>query len=138
MVSNADRKLVLLAEDNEDNRLIFSTVLRHYGYRVQEVATGPEALEAVRSCPPDALVLDISLPELDGWTVAARLKDGPATRDVPILAVTAHAFPEDEERARALGCDAFLRKPARPQRVFEEVQRLIGGPSSPALRDESP
>jgi two-component system, cell cycle response regulator DivK len=138
MVSNADRKLVLLAEDNEDNRVIYSTILRHYGYRVQEVATGPEALEAARSCPPDAVILDISLPGLDGWTVAARLKDDPATQDVAILAVTAHAFPEDEQRARALGCDAFLRKPARPQRVFEEVQRLIGGPSTSAFRDEFP
>ena len=138
MASSADAKLVLLADDNEDNRFIYSTILRHYGYRVKEVVTGPEALEAARSFPPDAIVLDISLPGLDGWTVAARLKADPATRDVAILAVTAHASSEDERRAREFGCAGFLRKPAGPQRIFEEVERLIGGPSTPRFPDESP
>ncbi len=138
MIASTGPKVVLLADDNEDNRLIYSAILCHHGYRVQEVATGPEALAAVRARPPDALVLDISLPGLDGWAVAAHLKGDPATRKTAILVVTAHASTEDEIRAEALGCEAFLRKPARPQRVFEEIQRLIGAASPPAGVDTSP
>jgi two-component system, cell cycle response regulator DivK len=119
-------KLVLLVEDNEDNRVIYATILRHYGYRVEEATTGLEALEAAPRVRPDVMILDIALPELNGWTVAARLKEDPGTRDLPILVVTAQAFPDDRERAVEAGCAGFLVKPVGPQRVVEEVQRLIG------------
>lgn len=126
-------KLVLLVEDNEDNRVIYTTILRHHGYRVEEATTGPEALEAALRLRPDAMVLDIALPELDGWTVAARLKADPVTRDLPILAVTAQAFPDGRERAEEVGCAGFLVKPVRPQTVCEEVRRLIGEAQVPGL-----
>lgn len=121
-------KLILVAEDNEDSRAIFSTILRHHGFRVELARTGDEALEAARALHPDAIILDISLPGIDGWTVASCLQEDPATRDLPILAVTAHARPDDHRRARELGCAGFLAKPVRPRRVLEEVRRLTGRP----------
>jgi two-component system, cell cycle response regulator DivK len=124
-------KLVLLVEDNDDNRVIYNTILRHYGYRVEEATTGLEALEAASRLCPDVMILDIALPELDGWTVAERLKGDPATRDLPILVVTAHASLNGRERAVEAGCAGFLVKPVRPQRVFEEVRRLIGEARAP-------
>jgi two-component system, cell cycle response regulator DivK len=126
-----DGKLVLLVEDNEDNRVIYTTILRHYGYRVEEATTGLEALEAAPRLRPDLMILDIALPELDGWTVAARLKEDPATRELPILVVTAQASPDSRDRAVEVGCAGFLEKPVRPQRVFEEVRRLIGEAPAP-------
>jgi two-component system, cell cycle response regulator DivK len=131
MASNDQEKMVLLVEDNEDNRVIYTTILRHYGYRVEEATTGLEALEAARKLDPDLMILDIALPELDGWTVAARLKEDPATRDLPVLIVTAQASPDGRDRAEALGCAGFLVKPVRPQKVFEEVRSLIGEAPAP-------
>lgn len=117
---------VLLVEDNEDNRIIYSTILRHYGYDVAEAATGPDALEQARQLHPDIILMDISLPGMDGWTVTRHLKDDPATRGIVIVAITAHALPEDHQKAQELGCASFLPKPVRPRRVLEEVQRLVG------------
>jgi two-component system, cell cycle response regulator DivK len=124
MAANKSDRTILLVEDNDDNRAIYSTILRHYGYTVEEVTTGPQALEVARRVLPDLILLDISLPEMDGWTVAERLKGDEATRGIVIVALTAHALPEDQRRAQELGCDAFLPKPVRPRRVLEEVERL--------------
>jgi two-component system, cell cycle response regulator DivK len=136
MAPTDDGKLVLLVEDNEDNRVIYTTILRHYGYQVEEATTGLEALESALRLRPDLMILDIALPELDGWTVAARLKEDPATRELPILVVTAQASPDGRDRAVEAGCAGFLVKPVRPQRVFEEVRRLIGEARVPATGAE--
>lgn len=127
MEQTGAEKLILLAEDNEDIQAIYSTILRRSGYRVEVATTGDEALEAARALHPDAIILDISLPGIDGWTVAARLKEDPATRDLLILAVTAHALPDVSRKAQELGCAGFLAKPVRPRRVLEEIQSLTRG-----------
>lgn len=118
---------VLLVEDDVDTRNIYSTILRHHGYEVLETENGREALELASVEGPDLILLDISLPEVDGWTVASRLRSRSETADVPLVAVTAHALPDDQERAHELGCDSYLTKPLRPQRVLEEVQRFLSG-----------
>lgn len=116
---------VLLVEDDVDTRTIYSTILRHHGYEVLETENGREALELASEERPDLILLDISIPEVDGWTVASRLRGRSETADVPLVAVTAHALPDDQERAHELGCDSYLTKPLRPQRVLEEVRRFL-------------
>src|SRR5207253_2395411 len=91
-------KTVLLVEDNEDNRIIYATALRFAGYEVLEAITGTEGVQSARTLHPDLVLMDISVPELDGWEATAILKADPATKHIPIVAVTAHALPGDEER----------------------------------------
>lgn len=117
--------VVLLVEDNADNREIYAAILGHDGYRVLEVGDGREALRVAREEQPGLILLDISIPVIDGWEVAERLKADEETRAIPLVALTAHALPEDRMRARDLGCSAYLAKPVRPRRVLEEVRRLL-------------
>src|SRR5262249_20155424 len=97
-------KTVLLVEDNEDNRIIYATALRYAGYAVLEAITGTEGLRQARDELPDLILMDISVPELDGWEATAILKADEKTRHIPVIAVTAHALPGDEERSLAAGC----------------------------------
>lgn len=122
----ADQKL-LLVEDNEDNRIIYSTVLRHIGYTVIEALDGVQAIALARSELPDLILMDISIPEVDGWEATRILRADPATRDIPIIALTAHALADDRERATAVGFTSYLAKPVEPRTVAAEVRRWIGG-----------
>jgi len=119
-------KTVLLVEDNEDNRIIYATALRFAGYEVFEAITGTDGVRQAREQLPDLILMDISVPELDGWEATAILKADPATRHIPIIAVTAHALPGDEERSLAAGCDAYLAKPIAPAKLLAEVDRRFG------------
>jgi two-component system, cell cycle response regulator DivK len=117
---------LLLVEDNEDNRIIYSTVLRHTGYEVIEALDGVQAVELARSRHPDLILMDISIPEIDGWEATRILRQDPTTRDIPIIALTAHALADDRERASAVGFTAYLAKPIEPRAVVAEVRRWIG------------
>jgi CheY-like chemotaxis protein len=117
---------LLLVEDNEDNRIIYSTVLRHLGYEVVEALDGVEAVALARSRLPDLILMDISIPEMDGWEATRILRADPTTRHIPIIALTAHALTDDRERAQAVGFTAYLAKPIEPRAVVAEVQRWIG------------
>ena len=119
--------LVLVAEDNEDNRLIATTMLRHSGYRVIEATTGTEALHLARTERPALILMDVGMPELDGWEASRILKADPDTRDIVILAFTAHALPADREQAARVGCDGYLAKPVEPLRLVREVGRALQG-----------
>jgi two-component system cell cycle response regulator DivK len=119
-------RTVLLVEDNEDNRIVYSTILRHHGFRTVEAVDGEDGLLKASESTPDLVILDISLPRMDGWTVAQRLRATPATASVPMLALTAHASPGDRERARREGFNGYLAKPCDPAAVLSEVRRLIG------------
>jgi two-component system, cell cycle response regulator DivK len=119
-------KIVLLVEDNEDNRIIYATALRFAGYDVLEAVTGTEGVQQARVGAPDLILMDISIPELDGWEATAILKADPLTRHIPIVAVTAHALPEDAERSRKAGCDGYLAKPIAPASLLDEVDRRFG------------
>jgi two-component system cell cycle response regulator DivK len=118
-------KTVLLVEDNPHNRKIFSGMLTHAGFRVVEAEDGHQALAAMQRELPDIVLMDLSIPGVDGWEVARRLKADARTRPVPIIALTAHAMRGDEERARAAGCDHYLAKPISPKKVVEEVRKLL-------------
>jgi CheY-like chemotaxis protein len=122
-------KTVLLVEDNEDNRIVYSTILRHFGYRVMEALNGEEGIATARSEKPDLILMDISIPIIDGWEATQVLKHDPETRHIPVIALTAHALASDRERAMQVGCDGYLAKPCEPRAVVAEVQRFLGQPS---------
>jgi CheY-like chemotaxis protein len=122
----ANGKTVLLVEDNEDNRIVYSTILRHFGYAVTEALNGAEGIEKARSERPDLILMDISIPVIDGWEATQVLKHDPATRAIPIIALTAHALASDREKAMEVGCDGYLAKPCEPRAVVAEVQRFLG------------
>ena len=117
--------IILLVEDNLHNRKIFQGVLAHAGFQVVEAEDGGKALSAVVEKRPDLILMDLSIPVVDGWECTRRLKADPATRAIPIIALTAHAMRGDEERARSAGCDGYLSKPISPKRVVEEVKRTL-------------
>jgi two-component system cell cycle response regulator DivK len=119
------KKTVLLVEDNPHNRKIFSGMLTHSGFEVLEAEDGQQALDAVAKSLPDVILMDLSIPGVDGWEVTRRLKADARSQPVPIIALTAHAMRGDEERARAAGCDHYLAKPISPKKVVEEVRKIL-------------
>lgn len=121
-------KLVLLVEDNEDNRIVYSTILKHFGYEVSEALNGEEGISKARTQQPDLVLMDISIPVIDGWEATQVLKHDPATKHIPIIALTAHALASDREKAMEVGCDGYLAKPCEPRAVVAEVQRFLGRP----------
>lgn len=118
-------RTVLIVEDNEDNRIVYSTILRHHGFRVSEALDGEEGMAKALRELPDLILMDISIPLIDGWEVTQRLKHEHATSHIPVIALTAHAMPGDRERAMEVGCDGYLAKPCEPRAVLAEVNRLI-------------
>src|SRR5437660_10030357 len=98
-------KMVLLVEDNEDNRIVYSTILKHFGYEVTEALNGEEGIAKARSEKPDLILMDISIPIIDGWEAAQVLKHDPSTKQIPIIGLTAHALASYRADAMALGCD---------------------------------
>jgi two-component system cell cycle response regulator DivK len=125
VTSQPNGRTVLLVEDNPHNRKIFSGMLTHSGFRVVEAVDGHDALAKVEAELPDLILMDLSIPGIDGWECTRRIKAAERSRHVPILALTAHAMRGDEERARAAGCDGYLSKPISPKRVVEEVRRYL-------------
>ena len=113
--------LILLVEDNEMNRDMLSRRLLRRGFEVMLALDGGEALARAVSDKPDLILMDMGLPGLDGWEAARRLKADPATREIPIIALTAHAMAGDRERARAAGCDDYDTKPVDLQRLLAKI-----------------
>ncbi len=119
---------VLLVEDNDDNRAIYRTILEHQGYRVVEALDGEEAVRRASDDPPDLILMDISIPLLNGWEATRRLKADARTARIPVIALTAHALAADRAMAEEVGCDGYLPKPVTPGRVAAEVRERIGPP----------
>lgn len=116
---------ILLVEDHEDNRNIYRTILEHYGFEVLLAPDGGEGLRLARERQPSLILMDIAIPVIDGFEATRALKADPATAQIPVVALTAHALQEDRERAAAAGCDGYLAKPVEPRRVLEEVRRFL-------------
>jgi CheY-like chemotaxis protein len=119
---------LLLVEDNEESRDGLSRHLRRKGYEVLTAADGRQGLEAARSETPDLVLMDMSLPVLDGWEATRQLKADPQTRRIPVIALTAHAMAGDREKALAAGCDEYDTKPVEFSRLLGKVRALLGGP----------
>ena len=124
-MSDLARPRVLIVDDFSDNREMYAEYLRVVGFRVDEAANGREALEKAMAAPPDAVVMDLSLPEVDGWEATRRLKSDPRTRHVPVIAVTGHALAGHSRSALEAGCDAFVTKPCLPEDLAAHVRKLL-------------
>ena len=113
---------VLLVEDNEMNRDMLSRRLERRGFTVVMAVDGEQGVTLAESEQPDLILMDMSLPVLDGWEATRRLKAGSGTKAIPIIALTAHAMASDEEKCRQAGCDDFDIKPVEFNRLLEKIQ----------------
>jgi two-component system cell cycle response regulator DivK len=116
---------ILLVEDNEMNRDMLSRRLTRQGHEVLIAVDGAAGVAMTSAERPDLVLMDMSLPVLDGWEATQRLKGDPATRDIPVIALTAHAMAADKEKALAAGCDDYDTKPIELQRLLEKMNRLL-------------
>jgi two-component system, cell cycle response regulator DivK len=128
--------MILIVEDNEMNRDVLSRQLARRGHRVETAADGLRGLAAAREHAPALILLDLGLPGIDGWECARRLKADAATRDIPIIALTAHAMVGDRQKALEAGCDDFDTKPIDLAVLLEKVTRLLARGSG-KTHDES-
>jgi len=117
--------LILVVDDFEDNREMYTQYLRFNGYRVAEAVDGLDALTKAAALRPDLIVMDLSLPRMDGWEATRRLKKDPVTSHIPVVALTGHALAGHEEGARNAGCDSFVTKPCIPADLEAEVRRVL-------------
>lgn len=117
---------ILLVEDNEMNRDMLSRRLMRKGYHVIMAVDGQEGIDLARTEAPDLILMDMSLPVVDGWDATRRLKEAEETRHIPIIALTAHAMASDRERAMQAGCDDFDTKPVEWARLLEKMERCLG------------
>jgi CheY-like chemotaxis protein len=121
---------IMLVEDNEVNRDMLSRRLTKRGYDVINTVDGQQCLDLVTKNPPDIILLDMSLPVIDGWEAARRLKGNPATKDIPIIALTAHAMAGDREKCMEAGCDDYATKPVEFKQLLDKIKSLIDGGAS--------
>ena len=125
MSSTEQGPLILVVDDYEDAREMYAEYLRFCGFRVAEARNGNEAVAQARSLKPDLILMDLSLPGMDGWEATRVLKADDATKHIPIVALTGHALAGASEGARKAGCDSFVTKPCLPDDLVVEVRRML-------------
>jgi two-component system, cell cycle response regulator DivK len=118
-------KRILVVEDTEDNRRIIGDLLTSVGYEVIEAVDGEEGVAMAESHRPDLILMDIQLPEMDGYEATRRIRAIPQLAEVPIIAVTSYAFSGDEAKARAAGCDGYIAKPFSPRELLAKVREFL-------------
>lgn len=116
---------ILLVEDNKLNRDMLQRRLARHGYQVAIAVDGAEALRMAAAQSPDLVLMDMSLPEIDGWDATRRLKGDERTRSIPVIALTAHAMPEDRQRTLAAGCDEYHAKPIDFRQLVLKMEGLL-------------
>jgi CheY-like chemotaxis protein len=117
--------LILIVEDFDDAREMYRDYLEFSGFRVETARDGREAIDKATALQPDLVLMDLSLPGIDGWEATRLLKADPATRDILIVALSAHALAAEGQRARSAGCDGFIAKPCLPSDLVEEISRYL-------------
>ena len=117
---------ILLVEDNEMNRDMLSRRLERKGFEVVLAVDGQAGVEMASTTSPDLILMDLSLPVIDGWEATRQIKADPATKSIPVIALTAHAMKEDEQKAREAGCDDYDTKPVNLNRLLEKMGNLLG------------
>ena len=122
---------ILLVEDNEDNQEIYRIILAHHGYAVLQAWDGERGVRMARDHGPDLILMDLTMPGMDGLEATRRIKADPNTAAIPVVALTACTQSEDIAAAEAAGCDAYLTKPVEPGRVAAEVRRILEGGAEP-------
>ena len=126
MPEGTETPLVLVVDDMDDGREICAEYLAFRKYRVATAADGYEALAKAAELLPDIILMDLSLPGIDGWEATRRLKGDEATRHIPVVALTAHALHSAHDQAIAAGCDAVVTKPILPRDLEAEIRRILG------------
>jgi len=122
MDSNAT---ILYVEDNADNRLLIRRILQAEGFNMLEAPNAAVALQVVQTQPPDLILMDISMPDMDGYTLTARLKAMPDLKTVPVIALTANVMRGDRERSLEAGCDGYIQKPIDIDNLVFQVNRFL-------------
>lgn len=119
------KPLILVVDDYGDAREMYAEYLEYEGFRVEQAANGQEALERVSRHAPDVILMDLSLPVMDGWEATRRLKSSPQTRHIPVIALTGHALSGTADTAARAGCDAFVTKPCLPEDLVKEIKKAM-------------
>ena len=128
--------VVLIVDDFDDNREMYGEYLEHLGFRILEAKDGESAIAMARTHLPAVIVMDLSLPVVDGWEATRVLKSDPRTRGISIIVLTGHAEPASRARANKAGCDAFMTKPCLPAEVAAQVRKCLD--AAPASGSASP
>ena len=126
----ADRPRVLVVDDYPDAREMYAEYLEFAGFEVVEAENGMEALQRAVETTPDIILMDLSLPVMDGWEATRRLKADKRTAPIPVVALTGHALAGISEGAKRAGCDAFVTKPCLPEDLVKEIRRILDAPGS--------
>ena len=134
-MSKKDERLrVLLVDDYPDAREMYSEYLQFSGFDVVEATNGMEALKSAVESSPDIILMDLSLPVMDGWEATRRLKADERTASIPVVALTGHALAGISEGAKRAGCDAFVTKPCLPEDLVKEIRRVLDTPTKKGRR----
>jgi two-component system cell cycle response regulator DivK len=129
---------ILYVEDNDDNVFMLTHRLSRRGFEVVVARDGAQGVSMAKDVQPSLILMDLSLPVLDGWEATRRLKDDPATRNIPVIGLSAHAMPGDKEKALASGCDDFDTKPVDMKRLLEKISTQLPGSTSAYSTSNSP
>ena len=121
-----EARLVLIVDDYQDARQMYAACFASSGFRVAEASNGHEAIARAMELTPDVILMDLSMPDMDGWEATRRLKSEGRTKHIPIVALTSHAQGGAFESARRAGCDAFVSKPCLPDSLVDKVRCLLG------------
>jgi two-component system, cell cycle response regulator DivK len=127
MKSKTERPRVLVVDDYPDAREMYSEYLEFSGFDVIQAVNGMEALQRAVDAAPDIILMDLSLPVMDGWEATRRLKEDARTNSIPVVALTGHALAGISEGAIKAGCDAFVTKPCLPEDLVKEIRRVLEG-----------
>jgi two-component system cell cycle response regulator DivK len=123
-----DLPLVLIVDDYEDNRRMFAEYLRLAGFRTEVAGNGTQGLAMASALHPEVIVMDLAMPDLDGFEVTRRLRAAEGTRQIPVIALTAYPMGYSRHAALEAGCDAYLTKPCGPRQLVAEIRRLLDAP----------
>ena len=134
MSKKNERFRVLLVDDYPDAREMYSEYLQFSGFDVVEATNGMEALKSAIESSPDIILMDLSLPVMDGWEATRRLKADERTASIPVVALTGHALAGISEGAKRAGCDAFVTKPCLPEDLVKEIRRILDTPTKKGRR----
>ena len=133
-MTQPDVPLILVVDDYQDAREMYAEYLQFSGFRVAEARNGNEAVAQAFSLRPDLILMDLSLPVMDGWEATRRLKADDRTKAIPVVALTGHALAGISEGARKAGCDAFVTKPCLPEDLVKEIKKVLDETSTTAAK----
>jgi two-component system, cell cycle response regulator DivK len=123
--SSKTEALILVVDDYDDGREMYADALRFAGFQVVEASNGHQAVALAAEHLPDLILMDLSLPGIDGWEATSRLKSDDETKHLRVIALTAHALKDEQERAMHVGCDGFITKPCLPDELITKVRQFL-------------